>query len=100
METLELFSPPLGARLYRSAAQRHLDLQAGDELLLYTDGVYESRNASGEPLGIERLVAAVASTSLTSRAAELREMVFRTVAEFAGGAIQEDDVTVVVVKLR
>ncbi|BCL16222.1 PP2C family protein-serine/threonine phosphatase [Micromonospora sagamiensis] len=32
------------------------DLQPGDDVLLYTDGITEARSADGEPFGVDRLV--------------------------------------------
>ncbi|MFI6819395.1 PP2C family protein-serine/threonine phosphatase [Micromonospora sp. NPDC050187] len=32
------------------------DLQPGDDVLLYTDGIVEARSADGEPFGVDRLV--------------------------------------------
>ena len=68
-----------------------LTLQPGDALFVYTDGVPEATNASGERYGLERTVAALNRLSghpkplLTSFKAEIDA--------FVGGAKQFDDLT-------
>jgi serine phosphatase RsbU (regulator of sigma subunit) len=69
---------------YESARRR---LQAGDRLLLYTDGVTEAENFRQEFFGDERLKqAACANAPL--------EQMFAQVAEFRAGAPFDDDCTI------
>jgi serine phosphatase RsbU (regulator of sigma subunit) len=67
-------------------------LQAGDRILLFTDGITEAHNPSGELFEDERLHASVANRSpLDVRG--LVEGIFEDVNNFAGDAPQHDDLT-------
>ena len=73
-------------------------LQKGDIVAFYTDGITETQNAAGEMFGVGRLGAAVA----THRAEEPEILIAGVLAAldaFAGGALPEDDLTIVVMKL-
>jgi sigma-B regulation protein RsbU (phosphoserine phosphatase) len=71
-----------------------LHLAAGDRLLLYTDGVTETRNADGEEFGDERMVGAAAHAD--GDAAAIRDAVLAAQARFIGDAPRSDDMTLVV----
>jgi phosphoserine phosphatase len=89
---------PLGAMTL--AALRpgaSLDFDAGDVLLLLSDGIYDYRSVSGEPFGQAR-VEAIVREHHPKPAAELCSLLLDSVRAFAGGAPQEDDITLVVVK--
>jgi sigma-B regulation protein RsbU (phosphoserine phosphatase) len=73
-------------------ATHTLNLQAGDRLILYTDGVTEAFNAAAEAYGEQRLVAEVKACG-DAPAAAVVESICRSVAQFAGGAAQSDDIT-------
>jgi sigma-B regulation protein RsbU (phosphoserine phosphatase) len=79
--------------------EKAVDLQCGDVLLAFTDGVTEAMNANGEEFGIERLrglLAKLASLPAPEIAARLQ-------AELEGWtqtAPQHDDITVVVIRIR
>jgi len=89
--------PVLGVFPGRRYFQDEVELQPGDCLLLFTDGVTEAGNLSGEEFGEDRLQKLlVAGRDLS--AAALREYIMDAVAEFSGG-IFDDDVTLLVLKL-
>ena len=67
-----------------------LQLGRGDSLILYTDGVTEAMNASGEQYGERRLEADLAAASDR----RLVELVRAKVAAFVAGAEQSDDITI------
>lgn len=70
-------------------------LEAGDVLLLYTDGIIEARNASGEGFGIERLQATL--TELSGRPVqEIRDRLVQQVTCWMHE--QLDDLTLVVAR--
>lgn len=90
---------PRGAILGRFPDAEFSDLpvrfERGDVLVLYTDGVTEARNASGEMFGDERLRSIVresAGSSAESVVQEIRSAVSSWSPQF------EDDVTLVVVR--
>ena len=72
-----------------------IQLEAGDVLALFTDGVTEVRNADGEEFGEGRLQQLLLDHSLP--AAELRNKVMSAVREFGSGNF-DDDVTLLVLK--
>lgn len=75
--------------------QSEIQLQSGDVLALFTDGVTEIQNAGGEEFGEERLQQLLMDQSLT--AAELRNKVMSAVKEFGSGTF-DDDVTLLLIK--
>lgn len=73
------------------------ELQAGDRLLLFTDGVTEATNAQDEEFGAARLEQfLLANRSL--RASELQQAISKAVSEFSQGIIA-DDTTMIVAAL-
>ncbi|MBC8024317.1 MAG: SpoIIE family protein phosphatase [Burkholderiales bacterium] len=76
-----------------------VDMQPGDILVLLSDGIYEYRNAGGEEFG-ELRVEALLARHHAMPAAELAAKILAAVQAFAGNAMQEDDMTVVLVKRR
>lgn len=55
IETLESTSTPVGLLPGQRFESVELQLQRGDSLLLYTDGLIETTNKSGEMFGLERV---------------------------------------------
>ena len=75
-----------------------LDLQEGDELFLYTDGVNEAFNADQEQFGNERLEA-VLTENTTLHPRELVNTLRRELREWSKDAEQSDDITMLSVEL-
>ncbi|MGE0454989.1 MAG: PP2C family protein-serine/threonine phosphatase [Vicinamibacteria bacterium] len=78
--------------------ERSVSLADGDCLLLYTDGIVESEDPSGEPFGVERLMALVArerESGLDGLLAGLEQ----AVREFRAGAEAADDATAVILRI-
>jgi sigma-B regulation protein RsbU (phosphoserine phosphatase) len=73
-------------------------LEPGDSLLIFTDGVTEARRADGELLGDERLRALFAANARRSPR-ELLEAVRDGVRAWTGGAANDDDLTLVALRL-
>ena len=71
-----------------------LQLEIGDIVYLYTDGVTEGVNTKGEQLGEERLQNILNSKDFDS-CKELCEYVYDECVKFADGAAQFDDITMV-----
>ena len=80
--------------LYQS---QEVHLQAGDCLLLITDGVLQAENRKGEEFGYQRLIAKVES-SRTQTAEALGQEILREVTAFSGGEL-EDDASMIVVRV-
>jgi len=75
----------------------HIQLQKGETILLFTDGVTEAVNTTFEEFGNKRLEETLAELSLHS-CKEMIEVVRADVASFAGDAEQSDDITVLALK--
>ena len=89
---------PLGAmHLTLQPAATTLDMQPGDILVLLSDGIYEYRSAHDDDYGQERVQALVREHH-RKPVAELAAILLDSVHQFAAGAPQEDDITVVLVK--
>ena len=76
---------------------REFFVAPGDALMLYTDGLVDALNSSGQEFGMERLTSAFHAASPLS-AAEIVDMVMTAVREHTGGEVPFDDQTVVVIK--
>ncbi|MDJ0974415.1 MAG: SpoIIE family protein phosphatase, partial [Planctomycetota bacterium] len=76
---------------------RVLQLDPGDVLVLYSDGVTEARDAAGELFGDQRVRWAVRRGGL---AGDVLEAVLDAVRGFTGEAQPSDDMTVIVVERR
>jgi phosphoserine phosphatase RsbU/P len=72
--------------------------EPGSVVVIGTDGVTETRNTAGELFGAER-VRRVVSANASRPAADIQAAVIEAVQAFREEAPQEDDVTLVVVKL-
>ena len=73
-----------------------LQMEAGDTLVLLTDGVTDCGTPEGELFGAERALELIRS-SLGSRSSEIVEGLYHAVRAFEKGGAQRDDVTTVVV---
>jgi serine phosphatase RsbU (regulator of sigma subunit) len=76
-------SLPLGLIAYSDYTENALQLQPGDQLSVYTDGVLEATNAKGELFGFDRMKALFARRPTAQQAVQ-------AAIEFG----QEDDITV------
>ncbi len=86
----------LPARLYEVGAAA---LGPGEVLVMYTDGITESRDAAETEFGVDGLAAAVRG-ELDKDAGAILEAVFHRLAEFTACAEPFDDRTLVVVKRK
>ncbi|MGA2132036.1 MAG: SpoIIE family protein phosphatase [Bryobacteraceae bacterium] len=95
---LEADGPVVGLLPGIQFRQSSLAMQAGDILLAYTDGISEAMTADDEEWGEDRMIAA-AQAYHRETAARMIEQLMGAADEFAGGAPQHDDMTLVVMKL-
>ena len=96
---LDVGGLPLGIQsnvAYETAA---LELQPGDTLILFTDGVVEAFNEGGEEFGNVRWLDAIRSLPDWS-AAETLKFLMKRVDEFVGATRQSDDITCLVFRSR
>ena len=76
---------------------REILLNQGDIFAVISDGVFEYENAAGEQFGEQRLAELIQAFKGHSMD-ELREAIIDALAEFAQGAAQLDDITIVVMR--
>jgi phosphoserine phosphatase RsbU/P len=90
---------PLGLIAGTRYRQTGVQLERGDLLLLYTDGISESFDESGAQLGLDRLLS-MARTLPTASAAASGKALLAAVSQFRGTAPAGDDETVVALQRR
>jgi phosphoserine phosphatase len=89
---------PLGAMpLPRPPRAAEMTLAPGDVLVLLSDGIYEFGDGAGEQFGEDRVEQVVVRHHARGTAA-LSAALLDALHAFAGGATQEDDITVVLVR--
>lgn len=91
--------PIIGTFLNGPYEQETIQLQSGDILAVYTDGVTEAVNPEGMEFGEEKL-RSILVESLPLSAHESAKKVIAKVLEWQGQASQHDDITLIVVKVR
>jgi sigma-B regulation protein RsbU (phosphoserine phosphatase) len=74
------------------------ELEVGDILLMFTDGVTEAQDLSGEAFGMDRLAAALSRTEPESSGADMLRSVLDAFDTFRGERLIRDDVTVILLK--
>jgi serine phosphatase RsbU (regulator of sigma subunit) len=101
-EVSELYSTgslPIGLVETSSFASSRFQLEPGDTLLLYTDGVTEAEDRDGNLFQEARLKEAFGQQQHSSLKT-LQDGIWSAVEKFADGASQSDDVTLLVVRYR
>ena len=95
---LENAGPIMGILPSAEFSNTLINLKANDVITLFTDGVTEQENDSEEQFSLDRLKALVLSEE-NKPATTLVTDISEAVASFAGTKEQEDDLTVVIVKV-
>jgi serine phosphatase RsbU (regulator of sigma subunit) len=91
---------PLGVDLSSEfPASGEVVLEAGDLVVLFTDGIVETYSPEGQLLGSERLLASVHQHQ-DRRPDEILDALFQAVTNHAQGAVQVDDATAVILKVE
>ena len=94
-ERLETGGSVLGAFPDSRYAQGEIELLRDDRLVLFTDGLTEAVDATGEQFGEERLMQLL-SDHRDRSAEDLKEIVFNEVGEFCGNTFRDDAALMVV----
>jgi sigma-B regulation protein RsbU (phosphoserine phosphatase) len=93
--TKEIRDLPLGLIAGTEYHQTAAELQKGDLLILYTDGINEAENEAGEQFGMDGLLSIAPLLPVHSPSAA-GEALMAAVSRFRGTAPAGDDATVVV----
>ncbi len=87
-----------GSQFEKILEEESIPLSSGDLFLFFTDGVTEAMNDRSELFGDDRL-RGIMEDNASLPMEELREKMVDEVFNFAGGAVQHDDMTMVLVKV-
>jgi sigma-B regulation protein RsbU (phosphoserine phosphatase) len=87
----------LGAMKGLKMNEKTIDLQAGDLLVLYTDGITEAINQQEDQFGEERLIELLKENQELS-SGDLKNLIIDQVYDFASGTPQADDITIMVLR--
>ncbi len=98
VESLDVGGTLMGPFANATFTQAQVVLAPGDRLVLYTDGVTEAMDRSGELFGEERL-RRVGLEAVAGGALHVQQRVLERVTEFCGGVFQ-DDATILVVAVE
>ncbi|GAB4277099.1 MAG: hypothetical protein Kow0029_19630 [Candidatus Rifleibacteriota bacterium] len=91
---VELIGQPLGAGKHPKYRNLELEIAENESLILFTDGIVEAKNSSGEQLGYPGFIDIVIK-SYHQRAEEYYNRIFSAYLEWAGEA--DDDTTLIVI---
>lgn len=97
VERLTRTAMALGVIAGTATTERTINLQPGECVLLYTDGLTEAFSPEGELFGEERLIETVGGSQCHS-ANELLQAVDRALAAFVGSQPLADDLTMLIVR--
>lgn len=96
---LDTSGAPVGMFPDSTYEETVVELEAGDLVIAYTDGVVEATNQNGEEWGVQGLLkAAVCGAQRSQNAGDLVNLIFHTVDDFSKEH-QTDDATLAVVRV-
>lgn len=96
-ESLLSHNPLLGFTEHADYQEHTVEIDAGDFLIFFTDGITEARNEHGDFYGDDRLRAVVEARDWRS-ADELLNAILDSVSDFSEGSPPSDDITLVVIR--
>lgn len=99
IEEIMLKGMPLGAMKNFPYAVHDTQLQTGDTMLLLTDGLPEQKNTGGEMFDYARVQAKLKEVAERTPDEIIQHLV-KAGEEWMNGATQDDDVTVLVIKMK
>jgi phosphoserine phosphatase RsbU/P len=100
IDTLDTGGAPVGMFPDSSYEEGVVQLDPGDLIITYTDGVIEAENPSGEEWGVQRLLNAAATRARQGgeNAEQLVRSIFNSMDDFTQGC-QTDDATLAVLRV-
>jgi len=99
VEQVESHGPPMGFMAGVDYEDYDSDLQSGDVVLLYTDGITEATDAELEMFGEERLEQLLAEHA-KGTAKDVLDAALAELARFTGVDRHDDDVSLMVIKVK
>ena len=100
IDTIETGGAPVGMFPDSSCEEGEVQLDPGDVVITYTDGVIEAANQFGEEWGVQRLLKATAAWARigTENTEHLVQSIFNSMDDFSRGC-QTDDATLAVLRV-
>ncbi|NJN43275.1 MAG: serine/threonine-protein phosphatase [Anaerolineae bacterium] len=95
-QPLSVTGMPIGIDEETLWGKASVQIDPGDILVFYTDGIPDAQNEMGEFYRDERLLEVTQSNADCSGAHELQTIIINSVQEFIGDAAQSDDITLIV----
>jgi serine phosphatase RsbU (regulator of sigma subunit) len=86
---------PIGLREDVTWTKGEVQLHAGDRLILYTDGIPDSRDSAGDHFTVQPVLE-TAKQNLGLSAEALQSKILERIVDFVGDAPQSDDITLMV----
>ncbi len=80
--------------------EAEIELQEGDFIILYSDGITEAKNVAGEQFGLDRLKELITEYAPEHSSEGLHYKIAKKVSDFMKGTSQEDDMTLIVLKRK
>jgi sigma-B regulation protein RsbU (phosphoserine phosphatase) len=96
---LEADGPVVGLLPSAVYTEQRLQLEPGDIVVTYTDGISEAMTHADEEWGEDRMMLAAASAPLGAKADEVMRIIFAEADTFTAGAPQHDDMTLLILRL-
>jgi phosphoserine phosphatase RsbU/P len=96
---LDINGTVVGAFPFSKYDESHLQMQSGDLLVWFTDGITEPEDAYGEMFGEERLIEVIAKNSERADA-QIIEAVMESVRQWTASPELSDDMTVVLARKK
>jgi serine phosphatase RsbU (regulator of sigma subunit) len=98
VQRLQQSGPPVGIESQVCYASDRVQMNSGDVIVFYTDGITESLNENNEDFGEERLLDLIARFP-RSDAGELLNHIYDKVNQFMAGINPADDMTMIVLQV-
>jgi len=78
--------------------EKEISLEIGDSIVLYTDGITEAKNQTGEMYELHRLSTSLKKHGYRPSAESIFDGLTKDFANFVGEYVQTDDITMIVIK--
>jgi serine phosphatase RsbU (regulator of sigma subunit) len=98
IDSMESTGRPLGLLPGGDYIERTISLNSGDSLFLYTDGLIEAHDGTGEEFGVERLKTALVELR-GNEVPQMLSSIERRIKEYRGTVELSDDATMMVLKV-
>jgi len=99
LEALSSWGFPLGVRRREPFMEHSVDFEAGDRLILYSDGLIEAIDDDGDPYGFDRFEKTILSCG-HMHAEDIKKTLLNSIRKFTRNRPPEDDQTLVVVSFE